>query len=245
MLDTDSSFILKYEYIINKVIWNNFSKIANEDNLYDELMQEGRFALLKARDTYIDGRQSFSSYAYRCIFNKISIYTKRYNNIKDNKNKSLNDLIDIKDNQEITYEDIFYTYDDLSKINSDYNDILKFISTFDIITKEIMFYTLNGYNQREISKILKINPLSINNRICVVRSEISNKFNIKLRCNKTNGRVIAKGNGYYKEFKNLNEASKELQIDESSIRKICQGIRKSAKSKTLNKKLNFEWGQDV
>ena len=38
MLDTDSSFILKYEYIINKVIWNNFSKIANEDNLYDELM---------------------------------------------------------------------------------------------------------------------------------------------------------------------------------------------------------------
>ena len=231
MLDTDSSFILKYEYIINKVIWNNFSKIANEDNLYDELMQEGRFALLKARDTYIDGRQSFSSYAYRCIFNKISTYTKRYNNIKDN--------------QEITYEDIFYTYDDLSKINSDYNDILKFISTFDIITKEIMFYTLNGYNQREISKILKINPVSINNRICVVRSEISNKFNIKLRCNKTNGRVIAKGNGYYKEFKNLNEASKELQIDKSSIRKICQGIRKSAKSKTLNKKINFEWGQDV
>lgn len=245
MLDTDSSFILKYEYIINKVIWNNFSKIANEDNLYDELMQEGRFALLKARDTYIDGRQSFSSYAYRCIFNKISTYTKRYNNIKDNKNKSLNDLIDIKDNQEITYEDIFYTYDDLSKINSDYNDILKFISTFDIITKEIMFYTLNGYNQREISKILKINPVSINNRICVVRSEVSNKFNIKLRCNKTNGRVIAKGSGYYKEFKNLNEASKELQIDKSSIRKICQGIRKSAKSKTLNKKLNFEWGQDV
>ena len=242
MMDTDSSFILKYEYIINKVIWNNFSKIANEDNLYDELMQEGRFALLKARDTYIDGRQSFSSYAYRCIFNKISTYTKRYNNIKDNKNKSLNELIKTEDNFDLTYEDMFIIDDDLSMIDSDYNDILKFISTFDIITKEIMFYTLNGYNQREISKILKINPVSINNRICVVRSEVSNKFNIKLRCNKTNGRVIAKGNNYYREFKSLNEASKELQIDKSSIRKICQGIRKSAKSKTLNKKLHFEWG---
>ena len=50
------------------------------------------------------------------------------------------------------------------------------------------------------------------------------------------------GDNYIGEFKDLNEASKELGIDKASIRKICQGIRKSAKSKTLNKKLNFEWG---
>ncbi len=40
-------FILKYEYIIDKVIWSSFSKVTNEYNIYDELMQEGRFALLK------------------------------------------------------------------------------------------------------------------------------------------------------------------------------------------------------
>ena len=43
-------------------------------------------------------------------------------------------------------------------------------------------------------------------------------------------------------YKDLNEASKELGIDKASIRKIAQGLRYSAKSKVLNKKLTFEWG---
>ena len=235
-------FILKYEYIIDKVIWNSFSKVTNEYNIYDELMQEGRFALLKARDTYIEGLQSFSSYAYRCVFNEISTYIKVFNNIRDNKNTSLNDLVKIEDNQEITYEDIIYTYDDLSKIDSNYNDILKFISTKDIITKRIAFYTLKGYNQREIGELLGIKERNINTRVYKLRNEIAKEFNINLKYNKTNGKVVAIGDNYTREFKDLNEASKELGIDKASIRKICQGLRHSAKSKVLNKKLTFKWG---
>ena len=72
--------------------------------------------------------------------------------------------------------------------------------------------------------------------------EIARKFNINLKYNKTNGKVIAKGDDYYNEFKDLNEASREVGVDKNSIRKICQGIRYSAKSKMLNKKLTFKWG---
>ena len=50
------------------------------------------------------------------------------------------------------------------------------------------------------------------------------------------------GDNYIREFKDLNEASKELGIDKASIRKIAQGLRYSAKSKILNKKLTFKWG---
>ena len=140
------------------------------------------------------------------------------------------------------YEDIIYTCDDLSKIDSNYNDILKFISTKDIITKRIAFYTLKGYNQREIGELLGIKERNINTRVYKLRNEIAKEFNINLKYNKTNGKVVAIGDNYTREFKDLNEASKELGIDKASIRKACQGLRHSAKSKILNKKLTFKWG---
>ena len=238
-------FILKYEYIIDKVIWNSFSKVTNEYNIYDELMQEGRFALLKARDTYIEGLQSFSSYAYRCVFNEISTYIKVFNNIRDNKNTSLNDLVKIEDNQEITYEDIIYTCDDLSKIDSNYNDILKFISTKDIITKRIAFYTLKGYTQREIGELLGMKERNINTRVYKLRDEIAKEFNINLKYNKTNGKVIAieLDGDFIGEYENLNEAEKMLGCDKNTIRKLAQKVkgRKGVYSKVLKRKITFRW----
>ena len=239
VIDDGSNFILEHEKVIASVIWKNFSKFANEYSQFDELMQIGRFELLNCREAYKPGEASFGTYAYKCIYYKMLTYITKYNNtIIKNEADSINDLI--------TSEDIiFIMEDDFSKVDGIYNDILKLVSTFDIITQKIVYYTLKGYTQREIGELLGIKERNINTRVYKLRNEVTNKFNIKPKHNKTNGRVIAKGNGYYKEFKNLNEASKELQIDKSSIRKICQGIRKSAKSKTLNKKLNFEWGQDV
>ena len=236
VIDDGSNFILEHEKVIASVIWKNFSKFANEYSQFDELMQIGRFELLKCREAYKPGEASFGTYAYKCIYYKMLTYITKYNNtIIKNEADSINDLI--------TSEDIiFIMEDDFSKVDGIYNDILKLVSTFDIITQKIVYYTLKGYTQREIGELLGIKERNINTRVYKLRNEVTNKFNIKPKHNKTNGRVIAKGNGYYKEFKNLNEASKELQIDKSSIRKICQGIRKSAKSKTLNKKLNFEWG---
>ena len=83
---------------------------------------------------------------------------------------------------------------------------------------------------------------NINTRVYKLRDEIAKEFNINLKYNKTNGKVIAIGDNYTREFKDLNEASKELGIDKASIRKACQGLRHSAKSKILNKKLTFKWG---
>ena len=239
VIDDGSNFILEHEKVIASVIWKNFSKFANEYSQFDELMQIGRFELLKCREAYKPGEASFGTYAYKCIYYKMLTYITKYNNtIIKNEADSINDLI--------TSEDIiFIMEDDFSKVDGIYNDILKLVSTFDIITQKIVYYTLKGYTQREIGELLGIKERNINTRVYKLRNEIAKEFNINLKYNKTNGKVVAIGDNYTREFKDLNEASKELQIDKSSIRKICQGIRKSAKSKTLNKKLNFEWGRDV
>ena len=236
VIDDGSNFILEHEKVIASVIWKNFSKFANEYSQFDELMQIGRFELLKCREASKPGEASFGTYAYTCIYYKMLTYITKYNNtIIKNEADSINDLI--------TSEDIiFIMEDDFSKVDGIYNDILKLVSTFDIITQKIVYYTLKGYTQREIGELLGMKERNINTRVYKLRDEIAKEFNINLKYNKTNGKVVAIGDNYTREFKDLNEASKELGIDKASIRKICQGIRKSAKSKTLNKKLTFKWG---
>ncbi len=236
VIDDGSNFILEHEKVIASVIWKNFSKFANEYSQFDELMQIGRFELLKCREAYKPGEASFGTYAYKCIYYKMLTYITKYNNtIIKNEADSINDLI--------TSEDIiFIMEDDFSKVDGIYNDILKLVSTFDIITQKIVYYTLKGYTQREIGEILGMKERNINTRVYKLRDEIAKEFNINLKYNKTNGKVIAIGDNYTREFKDLNEASKELGIDKASIRKACQGLRHSAKSKILNKKLTFKWG---
>ena len=236
VIDDGSNFILEHEKVIASVIWKNFSKFANEYSQFDELMQIGRFELLKCREAYKPGEASFGTYAYKCIYYKMLTYITKYNNtIIKNEADSINDLI--------TSEDIiFIMEDDFSKVDGIYNDILKLVSTFDIITQKIVYYTLKGYTQREIGELLGIKERNINTRVYKLRDEIAKEFNINLKYNKTNGKVVAIGDNYTREFKDLNEASKELGIDKGSIRKIAQGLRHSAKSKILNKKLTFKWG---
>ena len=236
VIDDGSNFILEHEKVIASVIWKNFSKFANEYSQFDELMQIGRFELLKCREAYKPGEASFGTYAYKCIYYKMLTYITKYNNtIIKNEADSINDLI--------TSEDIiFIMEDDFSKVDGIYNDILKLVSTFDIITQKIVYYTLKGYTQREIGELLGIKERNINTRVYKLRNEIAKEFNINLKYNKTNGKVVAIGDNYTREFKDLNEASKKLGIDKASIRKICQGLRHSAKSKVLNKKLTFKWG---
>ena len=236
VIDDGSNFILEHEKVIASVIWKNFSKFANEYSQFDELMQIGRFELLKCREAYKPGEASFGTYAYKCIYYKMLTYITKYNNtIIKNEADSINDLI--------TSEDIiFIMEDDFSKVDGIYNDILKLVSTFDIITQKIVYYTLKGYTQREISEILGMKERNVNTRVYKLRNEIAKEFNINLKYNKTNGKIVAIGDNYTREFKDLNEASKELGIEKSSIRKIAQGLRHSAKSKVLNKKLTFKWG---
>ena len=242
VIDDGSNFILEHEKVIASVIWKNFSKFANKYSQFDELMQIGRFELLKCRETYKPGEASFETYAYKCIYYKMLTYITRYNNtIIKNEADSINDLI--------TSEDvIFIMEDDFSKVDGIYNDILKLVSTLDIVTQKIVYYTLKGYNQREISKILKIKERSVNNKVYRLREIISKEFNINPNNthNKTNGKVIAlelDGN-FIGKYENLNEAEEMLGCDKNTIRKLAQKIkgRKSVYSKVLKRKITFKWG---
>ena len=118
VIDDGSNFILEHEKVIASVIWKNFSKFANEYSQFDELMQIGRFELLKCREAYKPGEASFGTYAYKCIYYKMLTYITKYNNtIIKNEADSINDLI--------TSEDIiFIMEDDFSKVDGIYNDIL-------------------------------------------------------------------------------------------------------------------------
>ena len=101
---------------------------------------------------------------------------------------------------------------------------------------------LRGYNGKEISEILNKNYRIINKKILFIKENLKENFNIRYETRKSKGGVIAFiDEKFYKKYDNLQMASEELGIDKNSIRKICQGLRKSAKSKTLNKKINFMW----
>ena len=238
LIDDGSDFILKHEKIIMGIIWKKFYSFTVNRDQFDDLMQEGRIALIKARDTYNPKYSSFNTYASKCIYNRLIDYIDDYYSFKT---ISLNEFMDSNNN---TYEDVFATEKDLNSIDSIYKDIIDFINSKDIITKNIFSYTLKGYTQREISKILNLDKMIVNKKILVLRNEISKEFNIKINNKKTNGRIIATemDGKFIAEFDDLKQASNELGIDISNIRKIAQGLRHSAKSKVLNKKLTFEWG---
>ena len=239
VIDDGSNFILEHEKVIASVIWKNFSKFANEYSQFDELMQIGRFELLKCREAYKPGEASFGTYAYKCIYYKMLTYITKYNNtIIKNEADSINDLI--------TSEDIiFIMEDDFSKVDGIYNDILKLVSTFDIITQKIVYYTLKGYTQREIGEILGMKERNINTRVYKLRDEIAKEFNINLKYNKTNGKVVAieLDGDFIGEYENLNEAEKMLGCDKNTIRKLAQKVkgRKSVYSKVLKRKITFRW----
>ena len=86
---------------------------------------------------------------------------------------------------------------------------------------------------------------NINTRVYKLRDEIAKEFNINLKYNKTNGKVIAieLDGDFIGEYENLNEAEKMLGCDKNTIRKLAQKVkgRKGVYSKVLKRKITFRW----
>lgn len=236
--------VIKYEYLIKSNIKRHFSNFIYSND-YDDLLQEGRIAIVKAYKTYkpidnIDNEKSFIYYCSKCIYNSIITYINKKYTINNKNILSLNEDIQTKEDEKLTLEDMLGDYDDETILYIEM--YLQYVKNLGGDYYIIFYYMLRGYNGKEISEILNKNYRIINKKMFFIRENLKEKFNIKHEIRKSKGSVIAFIDGkLYKNYDNLQMASEELGIDKNSIRKICQGLRKSAKSKTLNKKINFEW----
>lgn len=236
--------VIKYEYLIKSNIKRHFSNFIYSND-YDDLLQEGRIAIVKAYKTYkpmnnIDNEKSFIYYCSKCIYNSIITYINKKYTINNKNILSLNEIIQAKEDDKLTLEDMLGDYDDETTLYIEM--YLQYVKNLGGDYYIIFCYMLRGYNGKEISEILNKNYRIINKKMLFIRENLKEKFNIKHEIRKSKGSVIAFIDGkLYKNYDNLQMASEELGIDKNSIRKICQGLRKSAKSKTLNKKINFEW----
>ena len=236
--------VIKYEYLIKSNIKRHFSNFIYSND-YDDLLQEGRIAIVKAYTTYrpidnINNEKSFICYCSKCIYNSIITYIKSKYTINNKNILSLNEVIHDEEDKKLTLEDILGSYDDETTlyIETYLNYIKKLGEDYYIV----FCYMLRGYNGKEISEILNKNYRIINKKILFIKENLKENFNIRYETRKSKGGVIAFiDEEFYKKYDNLQMASDELGIDKNSIRKICQGLRKSAKSKTLNKKINFMW----
>lgn len=236
--------VIKYEYLIKSNIKRHFSNFIYSND-YDDLLQEGRIAIVKAYTTYrpidnVDNEKSFICYCSKCIYNSIITYIKSKYTINNKNILSLNEVIQAKEDDKLTLEDMLGDYDDETILYIEM--YLKYVRNLGGDYYVIFCYMLRGYNGKEISEILNKNYRIINKKMLFIRENLKEKFNIKYEIRKSKGSVIAFiDEKFYKKYDNLQMASDELGIDKNSIRKICQGLRKSAKSKTLNKKINFMW----
>lgn len=238
--------VIKYEYLIKSNIKRHFSNFIYSND-YDDLLQEGRIAIVKAYKTYkpidnINNEKSFICYCSKCIYNSIITYINRKYTINNKNILSLNEVIQAKEDDKLTLEDMLGDYDDETILYIEM--YLKYVRNLGGDYYVIFCYMLRGYNGKEISEILNKNYRIINKKMLFIKENLKEKFDIKYEVRKSKGSVIAFiDEKFYKKYDNLQMASEELDIDKNSIRKICQGLRKSAKSKTLNKKINFEWGE--
>lgn len=239
--------VIKYEYLIKSNIKRHFSNFIYSND-YDDLLQEGRIAIVRAYKTYrpinnIDNEKSFICYCSRCIYNSIITYINKKYTINNKNILSLNEDIQAKEDEKLTLEDMLGDYDDETILYIEM--YLQYVKKLGGDYYLIFCYMLRGYNGKEISEILNKNYRIINKKILFIKESLKEEFNIKYEIRKSNGSVVAFIDGkIYKNYDNLQMASEDLGIDRNSIRKICQGLRKSAKSKTLNKKINFEWRDD-
>lgn len=242
------NIIKKYNYLVKANIEKHFFVYANTNENYYDLYNAGLVGLWKGildyRDREIDNEYSFKCYLSRCCYTKLSDYV-RLNKNKKEGHKGLSDVVNIdKEGYKQTIEDLYKTYDDNSFLEVD-----ELINTYKGEYKEILQLLNKGYSRSQISKIMSMPMSTLNSRIEDIKENLELRHGIKRKPtkHKTNGKVKCIGVNdfeFEKDFDSLKDASEQMQIDICSIRKICQGKRKNAKSKVYNNnKVTFKWNE--
>lgn len=158
----------KYDPLIKKIATSlcNSYKLYNLD--YEELLQEGRFALYKAINTYDENREIlFFTYVFSSVKKAMLKVIQTLNN---NKNKALFYHEDLDDCYLIPSSD-----DDNIDLIIDsefYNNIIYIKSKLKDLDSQIFELKYNGFSYRDISELLGIPIKLVDNRMTQIRNKI-------------------------------------------------------------------------
>lgn len=131
-----------------------------DQNLKEDLMQEGRLSVCKAVAAYCDDNTtSFYTFAYSCIKNGMLDYLRKQNAKKNKVMQEAVSLDDINEGEiigsELTLEDIFDNEDKIKTL----------IDSLDETQKKIVAMRIENYSYEEIAKALNKNKKFVDNAI--------------------------------------------------------------------------------
>ena len=153
----------KYHPIVYKICTAYFVKLKKYGIEFNDLIQEGNYALYKASCTYNSySNVKFYTYFCNCIRNHLNSYSR---NLSVKKYYILNNSCSL---EEINYNN--YYCDNNYIFDKDYFIDIKNIFSFkNSIVFELRY---NGFNYKEIAKLLDIPLSTVDGRLCKIRNTL-------------------------------------------------------------------------
>ncbi len=176
-VEAENLIISKYDPVVSKLAKKYSGVVEGNGAGFDDLVQEGRIALIKAAETFdFDRELLFYTYVCVCIERHCISYcrslgSKKYSPL----NQSLSDenFFCIKD---ISYDPQYRVFDSMYE-----NSFLSYIrENFEIIDSSIIELRYNGFTYKEISELLDLPISKVDNRLCKMRRILQvnkSKFN--------------------------------------------------------------------
>lgn len=181
---TANELIIKYENLVYYVYTKNMDKLI--PYYKDEYVSEGFEGLIFAANTFDASKGfAFTTYAYRCILNKMFMY-QRHVHAKYSLDTSINDVAFVSNSGDtLSYEDMLESEDEFVKIEEreTMNEIFKSMEiaykSFNDNERKIIKYMLEGHRQREISELTGLSQPQVSRYLKRMKSKIKQIYDDK------------------------------------------------------------------
>ena len=134
----------------------------------EDLFQIGCIGLIKAARTFIEGKNSFTSYAVICIQNELRMhirYLKRRDLEIANCTLINSDAVDNDDPYAYMMNSLIDTSVDFENVLAEQESINMFLTTLDDMTRDILSRRMAGHTQKQISQDMHISQSYISRLI--------------------------------------------------------------------------------
>lgn len=130
----------------------------------DDVIQSGYIGLWKAINTYDENKYAFSTYAYWCIYNEISMYFRNLKTHLPSEDKAVKEMVPM--------DALFHMVGDRSVNWVDIKGLLTAISEQE---RQIIILRLFGWTQKEIAEYVHITQAHVS-RILKKMSSVINDY---------------------------------------------------------------------
>ena len=161
-------------------LYEKLTKNPLTENYKDDIISEGMVGLVKAANTFDDGRGiKFGTYASRCITNEMLMFIRRMNKQLPHE-VSLYVPIDKNANGHVLcYADILSNEDSIPESCIYAAAVDSFMAKQSETDREIMDALRQGYKQKEIAEIVGIRQPTVSRRIRKLRLKFRKEFSEK------------------------------------------------------------------